>query len=171
MNEIDVCGNLKSSFLELSPIDFNLNDCGVPQVPSNARYVDLFTCYTYSVTLGAAGSGTDILLDEKKTVDCRCDFILHKITPLGPNAPEPASGYYLRIQWPNGRYSSQIIQDVETIGGVVYTKDCYDRTQGIRIPAGRDIGIALQNLQNVSQNVTIVFEGCSRFYLCSRRSN
>jgi hypothetical protein len=171
MNEVDVCGNLQSKLLLLNPQDFNLSNCGVPQVPSNARFVDLFTIYTYANVLGAAGSGTDILLDEKKTVDCRADFILHKITPLGPDAPTAATGYYLRIQWPNGRYSSQVLQDVETMEGVCYTKNCHDETVGIRIPAGRDIGIALQNKQNAAQNVTLLFEGVSRFYLCARRVN
>jgi hypothetical protein len=170
MNEIDVCGNIQARLLLLNPQDFDLSNCGVPQVPSNARYVDLFRIYAYSVVLGAAGSGTDILLDEKKVIDCNCDFYLHKITPLGPNAPAPATGYYARFQWPNGRYSSQVLQDVQTINGVCYTKNCNDETMGIRFPAGRDIGIALQNKQDVTQNVTILFEGMSRFYLCARRS-
>lgn len=169
MNEVDVCGNIQARVILLNPQDFNLSNCGVPEVPSNARYVDLFTLYAYSNVLGAAGSGTDILLDEKKVITCDCDFYLHKITALGPNAPDPATGYYCRFQWPSGRYSSQVLQDVETMNGVCYTKDSNDKTVGIRFPAGRDIGIALQNKQNVSQNVTILFEGVSRFYLCARR--
>lgn len=169
LTEIDLCQQIASRPLLLNPQDFDLDNCGIPQVPSNAKFVDLYRVYAYSNVLGAAGSGTDVLLDEKKTIDCQADFYLHKITPLGPNAPLPATGYYCRFQWPNGRYSSQVLQDVQTVNGVCYTKDSEGKTKAIRIPAGRDINIALQNVQNVSQSVTILFEGVSRFYLCSRR--
>src|SRR5437899_3016849 len=111
--EVDLC-KTPQSVCRIRPQDFDLTACGVPQVPSNARFLDLYRVYPYSVVLGASGSGTDILLDEKKSVDANTDFILHKITPLGANPPTQASGYYVRFQWPTGRYSSQQLQDVQT---------------------------------------------------------
>ncbi len=117
------------------------------------------------MVLGAADSGTDILLDEKKSVDSNTDFILDKISFIGEDPPTQASGYYVRFQWPIGRYSSQQLQDVQTFLGTMYTLDQDGLPQGIRIPSGNLIGIGLQNQQNVSVNVTILFEGRSRYYL------
>lgn len=173
VNEFDVCRELTPRPLVISPKDFDLDNCGVPEHPEHARYVDLYTVYAYSNVLAVAGdaAGGDILLDEKKVIDCKADFYLHKITTLGATYPSPTTGYYVRFQWPNGRYSSQVLQDAQTFLGVCYTKNPDGQTVGIRIPAGRFIGIGLQNLTAAIQNVTILFEGVSRFYLCQRSRN
>ncbi len=162
--EIDLC-KTPQSVCRIRPQDFNLTQCGVPQVPSNARYLDLFKVYPYSVVLGASGSGTDVLLDEKKTVDANTDFLLDQIVPIGTNPPTPASGYYVRFQWPGGRYSSQKLQDVQTFLGTIATLDQDGVPQGIRIPAGNNIGIGLKNTTNAAVNVTILLIGRSRYYL------
>lgn len=162
--EVDLCQQ-PQTVCRITPQNFDLTRCGTPQVPTNARFLDLYKAYPYSVVLGAAGSGTDILLDEKKAVDSNTDFILHKISFIGTDPPTQASGYYVRFQWPSGRYSSQQLQDVQTFLGTMLTLDPNGNPQGIRIPAGNLIGIGLQNKGNASVNVTIIFEGVSRFYL------
>lgn len=162
--EIDLC-KTPQSVCRIRPQDFDLTRCGVPQVPSNARFLDLYKVYAYSVVLGAAGSGTDVLLDEKKAVDSNTDFILNKISFIGEHPPTQASGYYVRFQWPSGRYSSQQLQDVQTFLGTCYTLDEEGKPVGIRIPSGNLIGIGLQNQSNAAVNVTILFEGVSRYYL------
>ena len=162
--EIDLC-KTPQSVCRIRPQDFDLTRCGVPQVPSNARFVDLYRVYPYSVVLGAADSGTDILLDEKKSVDAVTDFILHKISFIGTSPPTQATGYLVRFQWPTGRYSSQTLQNVQSFLGTCYTLDENGEIQGIRIPAGNNIGIGLQNTSGSAINVTILFEGVSRFYL------
>ena len=162
--EVDLCKS-PQSVCRIRPQDFDLTKCGVPQVPSNARYLDLLKVYPYSVVLGAAGSGTDVLLDEKKSVDANTDFILYQILPIGTEPPTPASGYLVRFQWPWGRYSSQKLQDVQTFLGTMYTLDQDGVPQGLRIPAGNNIGIGLQNTSNASVNVTLLIIGVSRYYL------
>jgi len=164
--EIDLCKQ-PQSICRIRPQDFDLTTCGVPQVPSNGRFLDLYKVYPYSVVLGAAGAadGSDVLLDEKKSVDSNTDFILDKISFIGTSPPTQASGYYVRFQWPSGRYSSQALQDVQTFLGTMYTLDADGLPQGIRIPAGNNIGIGLQNQGVAAVNVTILFEGRSRFYL------
>jgi len=129
--------------------------------------LDLYKVYTYSTVLSAAGAadGLDVQLDEKKSVDSNTDFILDKISFVGTDPPAQADGYYVRFQWPIGRYSSQQLQDVQTFLGTMYTLDEDGLPQGIRIPAGNLIGIGLKNTQLVSVNVTITFEGRARFYL------
>lgn len=158
--ETDVCQTPTqvAQLCRIRPQDFDISKCGVPQLPSNARYVDLYKAYPYSVTLGAAGSGTDILLDEKRTIDHNADFYLHRVTPIG-------GSYYVRLQWPTGRYFSNVLQAVETLAGVMFTKNPDGSTRTIRIPASQVIGIGLQNLTNAAVNATLIFEGVSRFYL------
>ncbi len=162
--ELDLCAR-PQDIRAIHPRDLDVSGCGVPQEPENARYVDLYKVYSYANVLGAAGSGTDILLDEKKQVDCNADFLLHKITAIDVNG-NYATGYFARFQWFNGRYSSQALQDIQTFFGVCYTQDEGRNTQAIRYPAGSYIGIGLQNLGNASINVMLFFEGVSRFYLC-----
>ncbi len=162
--EIDLC-KVPQSVCRIKPQDFDLTTCGVPQVPTNARFLDLYKVYPYSIVLAAAGSVGDILLDEKKSVDANTDFILHKISFIGTSPPTQASGYYVRFQWPSGRYSSQNLQDVQTFLGTMYTLDENGNPIAIRIPAGNNIGIGLQNQGNAAVNVTILFEGVSRYYL------
>lgn len=158
--ETDVCKSPAqlAQLCRIRPQDFDLSKCGVPQIPTNARYVDLYKVYPYSVTLGAAGSGTDILLDEKRTIDTNADFYLHRVTPIG-------TGFYVRLQWPNGRYFSNALQAVETLAGVMFTRNSDGSTRTIRIPASQVIGIGLQNFGVAAVNVTLIFEGVSRFYL------
>ena len=158
--ETDVCQTPAqvANLCRIRPQDFDLSKCGVPQLPSNARYVDLYKAYSFSVTLGAAGSGTDILLDEKRTIDHNADFYLHRVTPIGAN-------FYVRLQWPSGRYFSNALQAVETFAGVMFTKNQDGSTRYIRIPASQVIGIGLQNFTNAAVNATLIFEGVSRFYL------
>jgi hypothetical protein len=156
----DACAQRLHRSFALNPQDFDMTACGVPIPPKNQPYVDLYKAYAYSNVLGVAGSGTDILLDEKKTVDCDSDFFMWKITLL-------TTAYLVRFQWPNGRFSSQVMQDARTFFGTVVTKDCDGSIRPIRIPAGRDIGIGIQNLSGIATaNVTMLFEGVSRFYLC-----
>ncbi len=164
--EIDLCQQPQNVCL-IKPKDFDLLRCGVPEVPQNARHLDLYRVYVYSTVLGAAGAadGSDIKLDEKKSVDALTDFYLHKISFIGTDPPEQASGYYVRFQWPGGRYSSNKLQDVQTFLGSMWTKNERDESVGIRIPGGDMIGIGLQNFAEESVNVTILFEGVSRFYL------
>jgi hypothetical protein len=160
--DTDICQttNPLQQICRIRPKDFDLSGCGVPltPAPSAARYLDLYKAYVYSVVLGAAGSGTDILFDERKSVDSNADFYLHQITPITGN-------YFGRFQWPSGRFSSQALQDIKTFRGVMMTKNPDGSTRYIRIPAGQFIGIALQNFTNQSVNVTILFEGCKRFYI------
>ncbi len=159
--ETDVCQTPEqvARLCRIRPQDFEISNCGVPQIPSNARYVDLYKSYPYSIQLGAAGSATAVLLDEKKAVDSNADFYLHRVTPID------ADGYYVRLQWPNGHYFSNVLQAVETLSGVMFTKNPDGSTRTIRIPAGQFIGIGLQNFDVAAVNVTLVFEGVSRFYL------
>ncbi len=164
--EIDVCENASiESICRIRPQDFDISGCGVPQVPSNARFIDLYRTFVYSIVLGAADSGTDILLDEKRSVDSNADFLLHKISPIGAHGPDTAVDYYLRFQWPAGRYSSNALQDVQTWKGNMFTRQPDGSTRYIRVPAGRFIGIGLQNKTDEEVNVVIVFEGVNRFYL------
>lgn len=149
----------------MRPQDLDVNGCGIPQGPANARYVDLYKVYSYANVLAAAGSDGSILLDEKKQVDCNADFLLHKITAIDVNG-DYATGYFARFQWFNGRYSSQALQDIQTFFGVCYTQDSDRNTQCIRYPAGSYIGIGLQNQSVAAVNVMLFFEGVSRFYLC-----
>jgi hypothetical protein len=156
----DACAQRLHRSFVLNPGDFDMSACGVPIPPKNQPYVDLYTAYAYSNVLTIAGTAGAILLDEKKTVECDSDFFLYKITPL-------TTAYLLRFQWPNGRFSSQTMQDARTFLGTTLTKDCDGKTRPIRIPAGRDIGIGIQNVNTgATANVTIIFEGLSRFYLC-----
>lgn len=148
--ETDICQR-PTDICRVRPVDFELSGCGVPQAPQNARYVDLYRVHAYSVVLGALDSGTDILLDEKKTVDANADFILHRISCIG-------SDYFVRFQWPNGRYSSNRLQSVESFLGTI-------TPNLIRVPAGDWIGIALQNFTEEAVNAVILFEGVNRFYL------
>lgn len=159
--ETDICQTPAqvAQLCRIRPQDFDLSKCGVPQLPTgNARYVDLYKCYPYSVVLGAAGSGTDILLDEKRTIDHNADFYLHRVTPIG-------TGYYVRLQWPSGRFFSNVLQAVETLAGVMFTKNPDGTTRYIRIPASQSIGIGLQNFGMAAVNATLLFEGVSRFYI------
>lgn len=158
--ETDICQTPEqlAQLCRIRPQDFELSKCGVPQIPSNARYVDLYKCYPFSITLGAAGSGTDVFLDEKKAVDSNADFYLHRVTPIG-------SGFYTRLQWTNGHYFSNALQAVETLAGVMFTKNSDGSTRTIRIPAGQFIGIGLQNFGVAAVTATLIFEGVSRFYL------
>ncbi len=151
--ETDVCQTPAqvANLCRIRPQDFDLSKCGVPQLPSNARYVDLYKAYPFSIQLGAAGSGTDILLDEKRTIDHNADFYLHRVTPIG-------SAFYVRLQWPSGRYFSNALQAVETLAGVMFTKNSDGTTRVIRIPASQSIGIGLQNFGVAAVNATLIFE-------------
>lgn len=162
--EIDVCKNPLDA-CRIKPSDFDLSSCGVPQIPEEARHIDLYRTFIYSKVLGAAGSGTDILFDEKKSVDSDADFYLYKITPIGATGPYTAVDYFLRFQWPNGRYSSNALQDVQTWLGTMLTKNPDGSTRAIRVPAGRSIGISLQNFTDADVNVVLAFEMEKRFYL------
>lgn len=162
--EIDICENPLQA-CRIKPADFELNGCGVPKIPESARFIDLYRVFQYTVVLGAADSGTDILFDEKKSVDSNADFLLHRITPIGATGPYTAASYFLRFQWPNGRYSSNALQDVETWLGTTLTKNPDGSTRPIRVPAGRSIGIQLQNFTDAAVNVVLEFEGVKRFYL------
>ncbi len=164
MNELDICQR-PSLVRAIRPQDLDVDGCGIPQEPLNARYVDLYKVYSYANLLGAAGSGTDVLPDEKKQVDCNADFLLHKITAIDVNG-DYATGYFARFQWFNGRYSSQALQDIQTFHGVCYTQNSRRGTECIRYPAGSFIGIGLQNFLDEAVNVMLFFEGVSRFYLC-----
>lgn len=159
--EIDICKTPAqiAQLCRIRPQDFDINQCGVPQVPSRANYVDLFKAYPYSIQLGASGSGTDILLDEKRSVDANADFYLYRVRPID------AEDYSLRLQWPNGHYSSNALQPVEGFMGVMLTLEPDGSLRPIRIPAGQSIGIGLQNSTGAEVNVTLIFEGISRFYV------
>lgn len=167
--EVDLCVR-PNDLRAIRPQDFDLVGCGVPEVPVNTRYIDLYKVYAYSVLLKEVGDpdGGDILPDEKKQVDCNADFILHKITPVRVDSSAVPAGYYCRFQWANGRFSSNALQEVRTFNGVCYTQDAQRRTQAIRYPAGSFIGISLQNFLEEDIPVTILFEGVSRFYLCRK---
>ncbi len=158
--ETDVCQTPTqvAQLCRIRPQDFDISKCGVPQLPSNARYVDLIKIYPYAQTLGAAGSGTDIMLDEKRTIDHNADFYLHDVVAIG-------TGFYLRLQWPSGRYFNNALQAVETFAGVMFTKNQDGTTRTVRIPASQSIGIGIQNFGNAAVNVALFFRGVSRFYL------
>lgn len=165
--EVDLCKTPAqvANLCRIRPQDFDLSKCGVPQIPTaGARYVDLYKAYPFSLQLGAAGSGTDIFLDEKRSIDHNADFYLHRVTAKNPDGT-PASGYYFRLQWPSGRYFNNQLQAIETLGGVMYVKNADGSTRVIRIPATQTIGIGLQNFGMAAVNVTLIFEGVSRFYL------
>lgn len=166
--EVDLCVRPRD-LQAVRPQDFDIIGCGNTVPPPNTRYIDLYKVYTYSNVLAAAGAagGGDILLDEKKQVDCNSDFFLHQIIARDANG-DPATGYLARFQWFNGRYSSNALQDIETFNGVCYTQDQGRNTMPIRYPGGQFIGISLQNLAVASVNVMLFFEGVSRFYLCKR---
>jgi hypothetical protein len=166
--EVDLCKR-PNDLRAVRPQDYDLTGCGVPDIPSSTRYVDLYKVYVYSVLLAAVDDvdGGDILPDEKKQVDCDCDFLLHKITPLSPNGAL-ANAYYARFQWANGRFSSNQLQNIQTFNGVCYTQDGNRNTIPMRYPAGSFIGISLQNFFAEAIPVTILFEGVSRFYLCRK---
>jgi hypothetical protein len=167
--EVDLCVRPRD-LQAVRPQDFDIIGCGESVPPPNTRSIDLYKVYPYSNVLAAAGAagGGDILLDEKKQVDCNSDFFLHKITALDANGL-PATGYLVRFQWYNGRYSSNALQLVDTFNGVCYTQDQQRETCPIRYPGGQFIGISLQNLNPfASINVMLFFEGVSRFYLCKR---
>lgn len=163
--QVDICQTpVPRQLCRIRPQDFLLSNCGVPTPPSTARYIELYRVFIYSVLLGAAGSGTDILFDEKKSVDSNADFWLHKITPVTADGSQPVD-YFMRVQWPSGRYTSNVLQDVQTVLGVMYTKDSNGQTQPVRIPAGRSLGIQLQNFTNAAVPVSIAFEGVNRFFI------
>lgn len=153
--EIDVCRQ-PSNICRIRPQDFDLSACGVPQTPSNARFLDLYKTFLYSNVLHAADLP---LLDEKKSVDDHSDFFLFNIRPV---IQSNATDYKVRFQWPSGRYSSNQLQDVRTWLGALTPNP-------IRIPAGRWIGIELDYGQatndNHDKNVVIALECVRRIYL------
>lgn len=166
---VDLCVR-PNDLRAIRPQDYDLVGCGVPEIPVNTRYVDLYKVYVYSVLLKAVNDpdGRDILPDEKKQVDCEADFILHKITPLRVQSAAVPAGYFCRFQWANGRFSSNALQEVRTFNGVCYTQDPDRNIVAMRYPAGSFIGISLQNFVAEDIPVTICFEGVSRYYLCRK---
>lgn len=166
--ELDLCVR-PQDLRAVRPMDLDVDGCGIPQEPLNARYVDLYKVYIYANVLAAAGDpdGGDILLDEKKQVDCNADFFLHKITALAADGTK-ATNYFARFQWFNGRYSSNTLQDIQTFRGTCYSQDSNRNTCQQRYPAGQSIKISLQNFEAEPVQVMLYFEGVSRFYLCKR---
>lgn len=151
--EIDVCEQ-PTSVCRIRPQDFDLSSCGVPQVPSNAKFIDLHAAFLYTATINAADPP---LLDEKKHVNANADFYLFNIRPV---TQAGSLDYFVRFQWPNGRYSSPVRQDVRTWGPAITPNI-------IRVPAGRWIGIEIDYGTSGAdpKNIVIAFEGVERLYL------
>ena len=148
--------------------DFNLSQCGVPQLPEGARYVDIIKTLVYNSSLGQAGSGSDILPDERQGTHSDTIFILRAIQITSSTTVNPI---YVRFQWPNGRY----LQNVPVEINVAYPSTGQFRKvlrSGVLIRPGEQIRISLQNFAAASGTVPIVilFEGFLRFYLKGRNS-
>lgn len=150
--EIDVCEQPQQS-CRIAPRNFDLSRCGIPQVPSNARYIDLYMAVFYQQVLVDG----QVLLDEKVSFDDNADVYLYNIRPV--ISSDDSGDYFARFQWPNGRYSSNARQDIRTWKGTI-------TPNVIRIPAGQKMGVELEyGVGEDDKNVVIAFEVVKRFYL------
>lgn len=142
-------------------IDFNLSQCGVPQLPDGARYVEIPKTLVYNNQLAVSA----FLPDERQGTQSDTVFILKAIQML----PPPTAAVYVRFQWPNGRFLQNV--PVEVLVGIGFSEYRKALRRGVLIRPGEQIRISLQNFSAVTVvPIVILFEGFLRYYLKDRVS-
>jgi hypothetical protein len=145
---------------ELQPIcpsGYQINDCGRPYPPPG-EYIDLECNLFYSNVLAA----DTLLPNEQKRLPEDTDLILMGIC-LKLDPAFPSTDYYYRIQFPDGRYSSNARESVSLTCATGTRKRIF--FPGETYQAGSFIPFELENRTAQSVTVAITFECMKRIYL------
>ena len=138
--------------------DLHLSDCGKPQLPDGARFVDIYKVLVYNNQIAASTT----LPDERQGTHSDTIFFVCSIQAL------PAASNTLRIQWPDGNYLSNAPERINAAMGMGYYRKVL--RNHVPIPPGKQIRMSIVNSQLSTAQVIIIFEGYLRYYLKDRVS-
>lgn len=145
----------------ICPSGYPINDCGRP-VPPSGEFVDLEANLVFTTVLAAAPSPAAIRAHERKRVFEDADFILLSMSvQLDP--AHPANDFYYKVQYPDGRYSSNVRQSILLTTGIGNRRRNF--YPGEIYQAGSFIPFELENRTAAAITVAIIFEGLKRMYL------
>jgi hypothetical protein len=140
------------------PSSYPINDCGRPQPPPG-EYVDVHAVLQLALVLPA---NTTIPNARRKVFE-DFPFLLVSMSVKTPTVDDVATDYYYKVQYPDGRYSSNIRQSVSLTAGIGNRRRNF--YPGELYPAGDFIPVELENRTNDDITVCIWFEGWKRIYL------
>jgi len=145
----------------ICPTGYPINDCGRPEPPP-AEFVDLEANLVFTTVLAAAPSAAAIQAHARKRIFEDADFILMSMS-VALDPAHPTSDFFYKIQYPDGRYSSNVRQSILLTAGTGNRRRNF--YPGELYQAGDFIPFELENLTANSLTVAIIFEGLKRVYL------